>query len=300
MPDKFIINKNYNNVRLDKWFKHEVINLPNSLIQRLLRKNKIKVNNKKTQSSFRLSTGDAVIIYNLSKYKPTDIKKKIQYLPTSKESNKLENLIIYDCGDYVVINKPRGIAVQSGTKNLKNVIDILKKTKSFEHVKPYIVHRLDKETSGVFLVSKSRESAQYFTSLFRLRRIHKKYLAIVKGKFPRDEKKMDDQLEYFENNKRTKIRALTFLKVLKSNNNYSFLELIPKTGRKHQLRKQLYMRGFPIIGDTKYNQDKKKYLKNSSMLLHSFELKFIKDNKKISYKAELDLDFRNKLKLYFR
>ena len=122
MPDKFIVNKNFNNIRLDRWFKQEVLNLPNSLIQRLLRKNKIKVNDKKIKSSFRLRTGDKVLIYNLSNYKPTDTRKKIQYLPTSKESNKFENLILFDNQDYVVINKPRGLAVQSGTKNLKNVV----------------------------------------------------------------------------------------------------------------------------------------------------------------------------------
>ena len=300
MPDKFIVNKNFNNIRLDRWFKQEVLNLPNSLIQRLLRKNKIKVNNKKIKSSFRLTTGDKVLIYNLSNYKPTDTKKKIQYLPTSKESNKFENLILFDNQDYVVINKPRGLAVQSGTKNFKNVVDILKKTKTFEHAKPYIVHRLDKETSGVFLVSKNRESAQYFTSLFRLRRIHKTYLALVKGKFPDNIKKMEDNLEYYENNKKTKLKAITFTKVLKSNYKYSFLELLPKTGRKHQLRKQLYMRGFPIIGDTKYNLDKKKFSKQSAMLLHSFKLRFIKNEKKVTFKAELDDDFKKKLKLYFR
>ena len=78
MPDKFIVNKIYNKSRFDKWFKEEVINLPNSLIQKLLRKNKIKVNNKKIKSSFRLTEGDNISIFNLSKYKPTDLKKKIK------------------------------------------------------------------------------------------------------------------------------------------------------------------------------------------------------------------------------
>ena len=69
MPDKFIVNKNYNKSRLDKWFKEEIINLPNSLIQRLLRKNKIKVNNKKIKSSFRLTEGDKVSVLNFSNYR---------------------------------------------------------------------------------------------------------------------------------------------------------------------------------------------------------------------------------------
>ena len=92
MPDKFIINQNYNKSRFDKWFKQEIINLPNSLIEKLLRKKKIKVNNKKINCSFRLTTGDNISIFNISKNKTTDKKKKIQYYPSVKEKNSLENL----------------------------------------------------------------------------------------------------------------------------------------------------------------------------------------------------------------
>ena len=300
MPDKFIINKSYNNSRFDKWFKEEVIDLPNSLIQKLLRKNKIKVNNKRIKSSFRLTEGDVILVFNLSNFKPTDFKKKIQYLPSDIEKKRLENFVIYNDSDYIVINKPRGIAVQSGTNNLKNIVDTLKKTKYFENSKPYIVHRLDKETSGIFLIAKNRESAQFFTSLFRIRKIHKTYLAVVKGEVPRTLTKMEDILEYFEKNKKTKLKAITFLKVLKSNSKYSLLELNPRTGRKHQLRKQLYMRGFPIIGDQKYSLKQNKIYKQQKMLLHSSKIKFIKNEKKFSFTAETDSEFEKKLNLYFR
>ena len=300
MPDKFIVNKNYNKSRFDKWFKDEIINIPNSLIQKLLRKNKIRVNNKKIKSSFRLSEGDEVLVFNLSKYKPTDLKEKIQYLPSAKEKKGFENFVIYDNSDYIVINKPRGIAVQAGTKNLKNVVDTLKKTKFFDHTKPYIVHRLDKETSGIFLIAKNKQTAQFFTSLFRIRKIHKTYLAVVKGEFPKSLKKMEDFLEYFEKNKKTKLKAITFIKVLKSNDKYSLLELNPKTGRKHQLRKQLYMRGFPIIGDQKYKLNKNKVIKDQFMLLHSFKIKFMKNDEQFSYEAKLDSNFKKKIDLYFR
>ena len=300
MPDKFIVSKNYNKSRFDKWFKEEIINLPNALIQKLLRKNKIKVNKKKIKTSFRLSEGDEVSVFNLSNYKPTNFKKKIQYLPTPKEKKGLDKIIIHDNTDYIVINKPRGIAVQSGTNNLKNIIDIFKKTKHFNYSKPYIVHRLDKETSGIFLIAKNKQAAQFFTSLFRIRKIHKTYLAIVKGNFPKNIKKMEDFLEYFDDNKKTKLKAITFLKVLKTNNKYSLLELNPKTGRKHQLRKQLYMRGYPIIGDQKYYFNKNKHLKDQHMLLHSYKIKFIKNNEKFNYQAQPDADFKKKLNLYFR
>ena len=78
MPDKFIVNKDYNNSRFDRWFKEVIVNIPNSLIQKLLRKNKIKVNKKKIKSSFRLTEGDNVLVFNLSNYKATNFKKKIQ------------------------------------------------------------------------------------------------------------------------------------------------------------------------------------------------------------------------------
>ena len=300
MPDKFIVSKNHNNSRFDKWFKQEIINIPNSLIQKLLRKNKIKVNKKKIKTSYRLNEGDEVSVFNLSNYKPTNLKKKINYIPTTKEKRGLDKFIIHNENDYMVINKPRGIAVQSGTNNLKNIIDILKKTKYFEYTNPYIVHRLDKETSGIFLIAKNKQAAQFFTSLFRIRKIHKTYLAIVKGEFPKNIKKMEDFLEYFEDNKKTKLKAITFLKVLKTNSRYSLLELSPKTGRKHQLRKQLYMRGYPIIGDQKYYLNKNKRLKDQYMLLHAYKIKFIKNNEKCNYQAQPDADFKKKLDLYFR
>lgn len=299
MPDKFIVSKNYNKSRFDKWFKEEIINLPNALIQKLLRKNKIKVNNKKIKSSFRLTEGDNVSIFNLSSYKPTNFKKKIKYLPSKKEKDSFENFVISNNEDYIVINKPRSIAVQSGTNNLKNIVDILKKTKYFQFSKPYIVHRLDKETSGIILIAKNRESAQFFTSLFRIRKIHKTYLAIVKGEVSKSLKKMEDHLSYFDNNKKITHKAITYVKILKSNSKFSFLELNPQTGRKHQLRKQLFLRGYPIVGDTKYKLTKNKISKDSFMLLHSFKLKFMKNDKKFNYQASYDEFFKKKLNLYF-
>ena len=111
---------------------------------------------------------------------------------------------------------------------------------------------------------------------------------------------MEDFLEYFEKNKKTKLKAITFIKVLKSNDKYSLLELNPKTGRKHQLRKQLYMRGFPIIGDQKYKLNKNKVIKDQFMLLHSYKIKFMKNDEKFSYEAKLDSNFKKKIDLYFR
>ena len=137
--------------------------------------------------------------------------------------------------------------MQAGTKSFKNLTDIIKNTKYFENSKPYIVHRIDKETSGILIIAKNRKFAQLFTSLFRIRKIHKTYLALVYGKVNNSIKTMIDELVYYENNKKIFQKAISNLKIIKSNEEYSFIELNPITGRKHQLRKQLLSPGRSLI-----------------------------------------------------
>ena len=173
MPKSYIVDDDNNDSRLDKWFKNKIINLPHSLLEKILRQNKVKVNKKKTKSSYRLQAGDLIEIYDISKLKPAEKKEKIKYLPKKKEINTYDDYIIEDNENFIVINKPTGIPVQSGTKSFKNIIDILKNSKYFKNSKPFIVHRLDKETSGVLIIAKNRKFAQLFTSLFRIRKIHK-------------------------------------------------------------------------------------------------------------------------------
>ena len=252
MPKSYTVDDDYNDSRLDKWFKNNVINLPHSLLEKILRKNKIKVNKKKTKSSYRLQTGDLIEIYDISKFKSVDKKEKIKYLPKKKEIGAYDDYVIEDNENFIVINKPNGIPVQSGTKSFKNIIDILKNTRYFENSKPFIVHRLDKETSGLLIIAKNRKYAQLFTSLFRIRKIHKTYLAIVYGKVEKSKKVMKDDLIYYENNKKIFQKAVSNLKIIKLNEGYSYLELNPITGRKHQLRRELLTSGCPIIGDDKY------------------------------------------------
>ena len=293
MPKTFTVDDEFNDSRLDKWFKLKVINLPHSLIEKIIRQNKIKVNKKKIKSSYRLKTGDLVEIHDISKLKPTE-KKIIKYLPKKKEISSYDDYIIEDNKNFIVINKPIGIPVQSGTKSFKNIIDILKNTKYFENSKPFIVHRLDKETSGVLIIAKNRKFAQLFTSLFRIRRIHKTYLAIVHGNVKNSIKVMKDDLIYFENNKKIIQKAISNLKVIKSNEGYSFLELNPITGRKHQLRKQLLNIGNPIVGDNKYFLNNRK--KNKNLMLHAYKIKFMINNVQYNFKAKYNYIFEDFLK----
>jgi len=300
MFKKFIVDKDYHNSRLDKWFKQNVFNIPQSLIEKIIRKNKVKVNKKKTKTSYRVQFHDIIEIYGINKIKSNDRSKKIKYKPSEKEKNEYGNFILENNNNFIIINKPSGIPVQAGTKSFKNIIDILKNTKYFKDAKPFIVHRLDKETSGVLIVAKNREYAQLFTSLFRIRKIHKTYLAITYGDVTKDISLLEDDLISYDNNKKIVQKAISHLKILKSNGEYSLLELNPITGRKHQLRKQLYNIGNPIIGDDKYFVKKHiNKIRSKNLMLHAHKIKFMINNVKYNFKAKYNEKFEDFIKRKF-
>ena len=302
MPQTYTVTNDYHNSRFDRWFKAKIIDLPQSLIEKIIRLNKIKINRKKAKSSYRVQEGDIVEVFDISKFKITDRPKILKYKPSRKEVNIYDDYILENNENFVVINKPTGIAVQSGTKSFKNIIDVLKDTKYFENTKPYIVHRLDKETSGVLIVAKNREYAQLFTSLFRIRKIHKTYVALTYGKISKLKDTLRDNLVSYDNNKKIIQKAISYLKVLRYSDNYSYVELNPITGRKHQLRKQLYNIGNPIVGDDKYflnRKVKKGKIKNKNLMLHAYKIKFMINNTQYSFKAKYNKEFENFLKKEF-
>ena len=302
MPQKYIVENNYHDSRFDKWFKAKVLDLPQSLIEKILRQNKIKINRKKIKTSYRVQEGDTIEIYDISKYKIIKKSKKYKYKPSSSEIKKYDDFILEDNNNFIVINKPSGIPVQGGTKSFKNIIDVLKNTKYFLHDKPYIVHRLDKETSGVMIIAKNREYAQLFTSLFRIRKIHKTYIAITYGKVSPSIKTMKDDLILYDNGKKIVQNALSYLRVIKSNSEFSLVELNPITGRKHQLRKQLYNIGNPIVGDDKYFLNRKATkvkTKNKNLMLHAYKIKFMIKNIQYNFKAKYNKNFEEFLKRQF-
>jgi len=302
MPQTYIVEKDYHNSRFDRWFKANIINLPQSLIEKIIRLNKIKINRKKTKTSYRVQSGDIVEVYNISKFKVTDKPRITKYKPSRKEVDIYDDYILENNDNFIVINKPAGIAVQSGTKSFRNIIDVLKDTKYFENTKPYIVHRLDKETSGVLIVAKTREYAQLFTSLFRIRKIHKTYIALTHGKVTNKNKTLTDDLITYEKDKKITQKAISHIRVLKFSTDFSYVELNPITGRKHQLRKQLYNIGNPIVGDDKYfinrRADKIK-IKSKKLMLHAYKIKFMIENIQYNFKAEYNDEFENFLKKNF-
>ena len=286
MKNLFLINENFINSRLDRWFKREICNVPQSLIEKSIRKGNIKVNNQKKKSSYKLQKNDKVTIFNINFSKKNFTRQKKKYVATNKEIAFTSRFFIEDNENFVVINKPSGISVQAGTKTRKNIIDILNKTKQFDGFSPFCVHRIDKETTGILIVAKNRKYAQLFTTLFRIRKIHKIYLAIVLGNFNEKKGIFKDDLINFEGKKKIFNKALTHFTVLDSNNNYTLLKLSPVTGRKHQLRQQLHMRGHPILGDKKYRIDRDKFNRKSNLMLHAYKIKFSIDTYKYNFTAQ--------------
>ena len=175
-------------------------------------------------------------------------------------------------------------------------MDIFAKSQIFQNTKPFSVHRLDKDTSGVFIMAKHRESAQLLTSLFRLRKVHKTYLAICHGELQKDSGEWNEDLIRYENDKKIIEKAKTLFKVLDKNSICSLVEMKPITGRKHQLRKQLFAAGCPIYGDQKYKYSNTDKAINKNLMLHSYQIKFMINEKKYTYTALLPDYFKKLLK----
>ena len=234
--------------------------------------------------------------------KKVDFRKKIireikkNYIPTKNDLSLSSNIFIENNENFVVINKPSGISVQSGTKSKKNILDILRKSKEFADCTPYTVHRIDKDTSGILIVAKNRKYAQLFTSLFRIRKIYKTYLWIALGEPERKNGTFKDLLFYYEGQKKTKLLAMTHYKVIDTNYSYSLLKLNPETGRKHQLRKQLLIHGTPILGDSKYKLTNKKINRKNNLMLHAYKIHFLINEIKYNFTAEPPDYFNKALK----
>ena len=294
MIKSFVVDATFNNMRLDRFLRNKIGKIPQGLIEKKLRTGKIKLNKKKVKSSTKVTLNDKVELFNLDfREKPNG--KKINFKPSNTIIKSNEKSIIENNEDFIVINKDSGISVQGGTKSKKNLIDIFKKSKIFENTKPYSVHRLDKDTSGVFMIAKKREMAQLLTSLFRLRKIHKTYLAICHGELEKNSGELNDDLIRYDNGKKIVEKAKTIFKVIDKNSEASLLELKPITGRKHQLRKQLYNIGHSIYGDEKYKHITLKGI-NKKLMLHSYQIKFLINDQKHTYKALLPDYFKNLLK----
>ena len=282
-------------MRIDRWIRNTLGNIPQSLIEKNLRNGKIKLNLKKVKSSKKIKTDDQVDLFNFE-FKQSIVQKKIKFDPTNEIIKENEDLIIDNNDDFIVLNKSAGISVQGGTKSKKNLVDIFAKSEIFKDSKPFSVHRLDKDTSGVFIIAKHRESAQLLTSLFRLRKVHKTYLAICHGELTKNSGEWNDDLIRNDNGKKIIEKAKTSYKVLDKNSICTLVEMKPITGRKHQLRKQLFNIGHSIYGDQKYRTNNSERSINKNLMLHSYRIRFMIKDKKYTYTALLPEYFKKLLK----
>ena len=295
MKKSYIVDSTCNDMRIDRWFRHTIEKIPQGLIEKNLREGNIKLNQKKIKSSYRIKTNDKIDLFNL-KFKEKLIQKNKKFQPSNEIIKSNENQIIDNNDDFIVLNKSSGISVQGGTKSKKNLIDIFAKSEIFSNTKPYSVHRLDKDTSGVFIIAKKRESAQLLTSLFRLRKVYKTYLAICHGELTGNSGEWNNDLIRYDNGKKIIEKAKTQFRVICKNSEASLLQLKPITGRKHQLRKQLYAIGHPIFGDTKYRLSNSTKGINKNLMLHSYQIKFKINDIKHTYSALLPEYFKKLLK----
>ena len=295
MKKKISVDSTFNDMRIDRFIRNHLGKLPQSFIEKNLRNGKIKLNKKKVKSYTKVKTGDQINLFNFL-FEEKIIQKNFKFNPTNEIVKENENLIIENNDNFVVINKSSGISVQGGTKSKKNLIDIFARSKIFENTKPFSVHRLDKDTSGVFLIAKNRQTAQLLTSLFRIKKIYKTYLAICHGEIEPNKGILKNDLTRYENSKKIIEKAETIFKVIDKNNTSTLIKMNPITGRKHQLRKHLFMIGHSIVGDEKYKSIISVKSQNKYLMLHSYEIKFMINKKKYTFRALPPDHFKKMLK----
>ena len=289
IPKKILITNDYENYRIDR-FLIRFLSLPKSLIHKDLRKNRIKVNKKKTKFDYRLNIGDEIILFKDYAISQSKEKKSID-----KESIlKFKNSILLKNKDYLIINKWNGIASQGGSKINISIDDIIKEF-STENSRLRLVHRLDKETSGIMMLALNVQSSRYFYNLFSNREIKKTYYAIVENKPPKNRGSFKDPII----EKGEDMSAETRYEVVRRiDNELYLLKLFPKTGRKHQIRIHCSINGCPILADSKYNDNSTYSDRSKGLFLHAGEVEFIDQlGKRIHIKAKLPAHFRKYIKI---
>tara|TARA_B100000963_G_scaffold358315_1_gene382664 strand:- start:7566 stop:8432 length:867 start_codon:yes stop_codon:yes gene_type:complete len=281
----FVVNKDFEGSRVDRFLKKQFPNIPQSLFEKNLRKKNIKVNQKKVKNLYKLRIDDIIDIFTELKIETKLNKKKSSF--KIDEFKDLKKNFIFECEDYCILNKPYGYASQDGSKVKKNIIDLLNAfSKNY-----YIVHRLDKDTTGLMLLAKNRVHAIKFSEMFKLREVKKKYRVIINGKIKKNKGEIISKFKKDGKDLESKL----YFEVLLKKNNFSYLEVDLITGRKHQIRKQLSDIGHPVVGDTKYGDKKNKI----PLCLLSYEIEFKYKNKIKKYKATIPDNFKTSLEKFF-
>ena len=284
----FKIDNKSDDQRLDKYLKRKFSGLKQSFIEKNLRKKNILVNNKITKSNYIVKIDDQVKIKNFSEEVYPNFEKVKTKININKSLKKnFRNSVLYENENFLVLDKWSGIATQGGT-NISMSIDTIIKNISMQY---NLVHRLDKETTGLLIIAKNLKYTKIFGQIFKSQKLKKTYLALCDGK-PKLKESYVDLLINSKDKVKT-IKTKTYYKVLLYNQKISLIKFEPKTGKKHQLRIVAKNLGCPIIGDLKYNLNKTKQKEN--LKLNAFKLQFVIGYDEFNFQSALPKDFVNYL-----
>ncbi len=253
------ISKDEDGQRMDRWLKKYLPGLPFSYLQKLMRTGQVRLDSKRVQSSTRVAHGQSVRLPPV----PDEMlsKNKDNARLSDKDKQLMQSLVIFDDGDVIAINKPYGLASQGGSKTKKHIDGMLDALTNKDGVRPRLVHRLDKDTSGVMLLARSAKVAQQLGDIFKHKQAKKIYWALVSpspsipdgsikaplikaGGSNKEKMVVDEQEGKF---------ALTEYRVLEdAAGQAAFVAFWPRTGRTHQIRVHAQVIESPILGDFKY------------------------------------------------
>lgn len=244
--------------RLDRWIKRAAPDLPYGLVQKLIRKGGIRINGKRAKADQKLEKGQEVRLPPSEKKAPVK-KKKL----SDADRDFIKSLVIYE-DDYVIaLNKTHGLATQGGTNTERHIDGMLEAFMDHEGTKPKLVHRLDKDTSGVLLLAKNTKAAQEMGRIFKGKEIRKIYWALVSPVPQIYEGTISAPLKKAGGTNRERMRvdeeegkyAVTDYSVIETaNTEAAFVAFWPHTGRTHQIRAHAEVMNCPIIGDPKYKR----------------------------------------------
>ena len=279
--------------RLDNFLIRQLKGVPKTHIYRIIRSGEVRINKGRVSADRRIAAGDQVRLPPLRTSERADSKAQAMVAAGAPFAPAREFPIVFEDDSLMAIDKPAGVAVHGGSGVSFGVIEQLRMARPQARLLE-LVHRLDRETSGILLVAKKRSALKHLQDQFRSRAIGKTYLALVSGLWPARLKVLDQSLHKYllpDGERRVKVVAkdhpdampsLTLVKVAGVGSSCSLLEVTIRTGRTHQIRVHLAAQGRPIVGDDKYGDfELNKALQGPSvqvplrrMFLHAWRLQF--------------------------
>jgi 23S rRNA pseudouridine955/2504/2580 synthase len=254
---KVVVDEDNHGQRVDNYLMAQIRDVPRSIIYRIIRKGEVRVNKGRVKPDTRLNTGDEVRIPPVTRK-----EKPAQVVPGSRVQGVMQDAVVFENDQMLVVNKPSGIAVHGGSGLDFGLIEVLRAARPEARFLE-LVHRLDRDTSGLVMVAKKRSALRYLQDELRHKRIRKHYHALVAGDWPGSVRKVSEPLLRFElgsGERRVRVDeagkdSLTRFRVLDSFSGYTLVEASPVTGRTHQIRVHSAWAGHPIAGDDKYMDD---------------------------------------------